>query len=181
MGHCTSCCLLSSTPGLHLSHPGHRIDSCVLQAYALGLDSSQHLAARQEVQSQLHSPEGAVVPVCLVCDRVSEDTAASEDYHQFGFGEISLQVGLLEEYTVTDRLPCCNAASHLLSDHDVVLATIAVVMIAFTLSVWSMQAVLEQDRDLQHHQLPMLDAEQHHVGDLIVTVRAVEAFRSMHA
>ncbi|KAL0055976.1 hypothetical protein WJX82_006293 [Trebouxia sp. C0006] len=102
-------------------------------AYAVGHDSSQHLAARQEVQSQLHSPEGAVVPVCLVCDRVSEDTAASEDYHQFGFGEISLQ------------------------------------------------AVLEQDRDLQHHQLPMLDAEQHHVGDLIVTVRAVEAFRSMHA
>ncbi|DBB03911.1 TPA: hypothetical protein ACH3X1_012996 [Trebouxia sp. C0004] len=102
-------------------------------AYAVGQDSSYHLAARQEVQSQLHSPEGAVVPVCLVCDRMSEDTAASEDYHQFGFGEISLQ------------------------------------------------AVLEQDRDLQHHQLPMLDAEQHHVGDLTVSVRAVAAFHSMDA
>ena len=54
-------------------------------------------------------------------------------------------------------------------------------MIAFTLSVWLLQAVLEQDRDLQHHQLPMLDAEQNHVGDLTVTVRAVTAFRSMDA
>ncbi len=49
------------------------------------------------------------------------------------------------------------------------------------LELWLVQAVLEQDRDLQHHQLPMLDAEQHHVGDLTVTVRAVQAFRSMHA
>ncbi len=117
-GHCT--------PGLQYPHPGRRIHSCVLQAYAVGHDSSQHLAARQEVQSQLHSPEGAVVPVCLVCDRVSEDTAASEDYHQFGFGEISLQVRLLEEHIVTDQLPWCTAASHLLSDHDIVLTTTAV-------------------------------------------------------
>ena len=61
----------------------------------MGPDSSQSLAARQELQSQLQSPEEAIVPVCLVCDRVSEDSAASEDYHQFGFGEISLQVWLL--------------------------------------------------------------------------------------
>jgi len=128
VGHCTSCCLLSSTPGLHFPHPGRRIDSCVLQAYAVGHDSSHHLAARQEVQSQLHSPEGAVVPVCLVCDRMSEDTAASEDYHQFGFGEISLQVRPLEEYTLKYRLLCCNAASHLLSKHDIVLTTTAVFM-----------------------------------------------------
>ncbi len=128
MGHCTSCCLLSSTPGLHFPHPGRRIDSCVLQAYAVGHDSSHHLAARQEVQSQLRSPEGAVVPVCLVCDRMSEDTAASEDYHQFGFGEISLQVRPLEEYTLKYRLLCCNAASHLLSEQDIVLTTTAVFM-----------------------------------------------------
>jgi len=120
--------LLSSTPGLHFPHPGRRIDSCVLQAYAVGHDSSHHLAARQEVQSQLRSPEGAVVPVCLVCDRMSEDTAASEDYHQFGFGEISLQVRPLEEYTLKYRLLCCNAASHLLSKHDIVLTTTAVFM-----------------------------------------------------
>ncbi len=137
-GHCV-CCSISHitdqhvgpggghcTPGLQYPHPGRRIHSCVLQAYAVGHDSSQHLAARQEVQSQLHSPEGAVVPVCLVCDRVSEDTAASEDYHQFGFGEISLQVRLLEEHIVTDQLPWCTAASHLLSDHDIVLTTTAV-------------------------------------------------------
>lgn len=54
-------------------------------------------------------------------------------------------------------------------------------MIAFSLSLWLVQAVLERDGDLQHYQLPMLDAEQQHVGDLTVTVRAVEAFRSMDA
>ena len=66
-----------------------------LQAYAVGPDSSQCRAARQELQTQLQSPEGATVPVCLVCERVSEDSAPSEDYHQFGFGDISLQVWLL--------------------------------------------------------------------------------------
>jgi len=119
---CTSCCLHIWAP----SCPSRALhDSCVVQAYAVGHDSSQHLAARQEVQSQLHSPEGAVVPVCLVCDRVSEDTAASEDYHQFGFGEISLQVRRLEECTVTGWLPWCHAAIHQLSDHDIVLTTTA--------------------------------------------------------
>ncbi len=54
-------------------------------------------------------------------------------------------------------------------------------MIAFSMSSWLMQAVLEQGRDLHHHRLPILDAEQHHVGDLTVTVRVVEAFRSMDA
>ena len=67
----------------------------LLQAYAVGSDSSQHLAARHEVLSQLQSPEGAVVPVCLVCDRASDTAVTSDrDYHQFGFGEINLQVSL---------------------------------------------------------------------------------------
>jgi len=65
----------------------------LLQAYAVGSNSSQHLAAQQEVQSQLQSPEGAAIPICLVCDRSPEGTLAAEkDYHQLGFGEINLQV-----------------------------------------------------------------------------------------
>ena len=72
----------------------------LLQAYAVGADSSEHIAACQEVKSQMQSPEGTSIPVCLVCDTVSDGSSASDqDYHQFGFGEINLQVMLLR--------PCC--------------------------------------------------------------------------
>lgn len=45
-----------------------------------------------------------------------------------------------------------------------------------TIHVLCMQTILELDRDLQHHSLPMHDAQGCLIGDLTVSVRAVEAF-----
>lgn len=63
-----------------------------LQAYGVGLNSSQTLAARQELANQLQSPDDAVIPICLVCEKAGDDPAAEKDYNQFGSGEVSLQV-----------------------------------------------------------------------------------------
>ena len=65
------------------------------QAYNVGVNSSQTLAARQEVANQLQSPDEAVIPICLVCEKAGDDDAAEKDYNQFGSGEVSLQVAVL--------------------------------------------------------------------------------------
>lgn len=58
---------------------------CV-QAYGLG--SKSQSKAREAVQGLLAKPETAVIPICLVSDRHGD-----QDYHQFGFNEVNLQVG----------------------------------------------------------------------------------------
>ena len=59
----------------------------------MGTGSSEQLKARQQVQSQLHSADEAVVPLCLVSVVNGQQTAAAQsDYHQCGSADISLQV-----------------------------------------------------------------------------------------
>ena len=67
---------------------------CLLQAYAIGSSSSQQVAAQQEVWDQLHSPDEAVIPICLVHESAPADAAAEKDYHKFGSGDVNLQVTL---------------------------------------------------------------------------------------
>ena len=42
-----------------------------------------------------------------------------------------------------------------------------------------LQGILELEQDLCHHRLAMSDAQHRHVGHLIVSVRALQAFRIM--
>ena len=65
------------------------------QAYAVGSADPQQLAARQEVQKQLHSADEAVVPFCLVSVMDTKQTVpAQPDYQQCGSASISLQVSI---------------------------------------------------------------------------------------
>ena len=57
------------------------------QAYAVGTASHEQVEACQDVRSQLQSPDGAVVPFCLVSDKSSHG-----DYNQIAMCEINLQV-----------------------------------------------------------------------------------------
>ena len=61
----------------------------------MGQGSAEQSAAREEVLHQLQSPDDAVIPVCLIHESPSQDAAADErQYHNFGSGEINLQVSL---------------------------------------------------------------------------------------
>ena len=42
-----------------------------------------------------------------------------------------------------------------------------------------LQAIHDLDKDFEHHKLPVFDAETNHVGDLIVTIRAMQAIREL--
>lgn len=60
-----------------------------LQAYAVGMHTTEQVRARQDVQSQLQSSEGAVIPFCLVSDK-----SLHGDYRQLGLCNVNLQVAL---------------------------------------------------------------------------------------
>lgn len=52
------------------------------------------------------------------------------------------------------------------------------VMVCFAANIlrsFPLQAIYDLDADLEHHRLPMRDAGMRHMGDLVVTVRAVQA------
>ena len=107
-----------------------------IQAYGVGFDSSQRLAARQELTNQLQCPDEAVIPVCLVCEKPGDD-AAEKDYDQFGSGEVSLQVTMLCNFQFSVMLslfkihdytlPCllCSAGSDSMLSNAYVCATCA--------------------------------------------------------
>ena len=42
-----------------------------------------------------------------------------------------------------------------------------------------LQGILELEQDLCHHRLVMSDAQRNHVGDLTISIRALQAFRTM--
>ena len=42
-----------------------------------------------------------------------------------------------------------------------------------------LQGILELEQDLCHHRLVMSDAQHHHVGYLTISVRGLQAFRTM--
>lgn len=59
----------------------------------MGPDSNQQLAARQDLQAQLHSSDGAVLPLCLVGIAGKDGTGSPHaDYRQCGSADINLQV-----------------------------------------------------------------------------------------
>ena len=62
---------------------------CALQAYAVGANSTEQAEACQDIRDQLHSPEGTLIPFCLVSDK-----SLSGDYRQLGLCEVNLQVKL---------------------------------------------------------------------------------------
>ena len=64
-----------------------QVTSCLMQAYAVGASSAEQVEACQDIRDQLHSPEGALIPFCLVSDK-----SPSGDYQQLGLCEVNLQV-----------------------------------------------------------------------------------------